>query len=167
MKPLPTDPIINQTILSNSETATKIRLWKNPEFQSHKRKTSIWPFPDKIIILWLTYLWLDCWLVALQWRPLTVWERVPDVDPEVSHCPPSPPGSVARCAAKAHPLLGGASHIVGGIPWAGEGLMGWWMAYVFKLSFDVEWHGLCFQTLKSTSRGSKSRFLAPLPYFID
>ena len=33
---------------------------------------------------------------------------------------PSPPDTVARCAAKAHPLLGGASHLVGGISWGGE-----------------------------------------------
>ena len=41
----------------------------------------------------------------------------------------------------------------------GEWDGGW---HVFKLSFDVEWNGHCFQTLKCTSRGSNTRFLALL-----
>ena len=43
---LQTDPMMNQTILSISETPTKIKSWKNPEFpsRSHERKTFFWPF---------------------------------------------------------------------------------------------------------------------------
>ena len=36
------------------------------------------------------------------------------VHPEVSHYQPSPPCTVARCSAKAHPLLGGAKPSCGG-----------------------------------------------------
>ena len=44
----------------------------------------------------------------------------------------------APCAAKAHPCWVVPSHLVGAVSRQGQGLMGWWMAYVSNLSFDVE-----------------------------
>ena len=73
------------------------------------------------VIHGLTHLYFEGCVAALGLRPQKISKRVPDVHPEVSHYPPSPPDTVARCAAKAHPSLGGASLLVGGILWKGRG----------------------------------------------
>ena len=73
-------------------------------------------------------------------RPQKILKRVLDVHPEVSDYPPSPPDTVARCAVKAHPSLGGASHLVEAWKaYLGE-VRGQWNGgwHVSKLSFGVE-----------------------------
>ena len=63
-------------------------------------------------------------------RPQKILKRVLDVRPEVSRYSPSPPYTVARCAAKAHPLLGGASHLRRGISRADGMVDGMCLSYL-------------------------------------
>ena len=75
-----------------------------------------------------------------------------DVHPEVSHYLPSPPYTVARCAAKAHPAL---ATLWGAYLGKGRGQCdgGW---HVSKLCLDVEWNGCLFSDPQKHVQGVKN-----------
>ena len=116
------------------------------------------------VIHWVTHLWFEGSVAALELRPPTVWKQAPYVHPlsliislrlqaQWQGALPRPtPWWVGQAAG----TLWGAYLGDGRAWWDG----GW---RVCKLSFGVEWNEPCFQALKHTARGSKTIFLALVP----